>query len=160
MNFLADESVDRLIVEHLRQEGHLVSYIAELGPGMADDAVLHLANQETALLLTADKDFGEMVFRQRLPLLTSWQRSDRITLRCVRGQHTAECKGEKGGSGQPQAATPRAGDDGQRKRRCGGSVVGAQRRCAHTHQAKRQVAPQSRSEKLTTKDTKEHEGNE
>jgi len=66
MNFLADESVDRPIVEHLRQEGHLVSYIAELGPGMADDAVLHLANQETALLLTADKDFGEMVFRQRL----------------------------------------------------------------------------------------------
>jgi predicted nuclease of predicted toxin-antitoxin system len=33
---------------------------------MSDDAVLHLANQETALLLTADKDFGEMVFRQRL----------------------------------------------------------------------------------------------
>jgi predicted nuclease of predicted toxin-antitoxin system len=66
MNFLADESVDRPIVERLRQEGHQVSYIAELGPGMSDDAVLNLANQQTALLLTADKDFGEMVFRQRL----------------------------------------------------------------------------------------------
>ncbi|WP_083857502.1 DUF5615 family PIN-like protein [Caldilinea aerophila] len=53
MNFLADESVDRPIVERLRREGHQVSYIAELGPGMPDDAVLNRANQETALLLTA-----------------------------------------------------------------------------------------------------------
>jgi len=45
--------------------------------------------------------------------LTSWQRSDRVTLRCVRGEHTAECKGEKGISGQPQAATPPAGGYGQ-----------------------------------------------
>jgi len=66
MNLLADESVDRFIVERLRREGHRVSYVAELGPGMPDEAVLHLANQETALLLTADRDFGEMVFRQRL----------------------------------------------------------------------------------------------
>ncbi|WP_448543777.1 DUF5615 family PIN-like protein [Roseiflexus sp.] len=66
MNFVADESVDLPIVERLRQEGHRVSYVAELGPGMPDKAVLHLANQETALLLTADRDFGEMVFRQRL----------------------------------------------------------------------------------------------
>ncbi len=66
MNFLADESVDRPIVERLRREGHRVACVAELGTGMSDDAVLNLANQETALLLTADKDFGEMVFRQRL----------------------------------------------------------------------------------------------
>ena len=66
MNFLADESVDRPVVERLRREGHQVSYVAELGPGMPDEAVLNLANQETALLLTADKDFGEMVFRRRL----------------------------------------------------------------------------------------------
>jgi predicted nuclease of predicted toxin-antitoxin system len=66
MNFLADESVDCPIVECLRREGHQVSYVAELGPGMPDDAILKLAHQETALLLTADKDFGEMVFRQRL----------------------------------------------------------------------------------------------
>ena len=66
MKFLADESVDRPIVERLRQEGHQVLYIAELKPGMPDDAVLNLANHETALLLTTDKDFGELVFRQRL----------------------------------------------------------------------------------------------
>jgi len=55
-------------------------------------------------------------------LLTSWQRSDRITLRCVPGEHTAECEGEKGINRQPQAVTPPAGGYGQetkvhRKRR-------------------------------------------
>ncbi len=66
MNFLADESVDRHIVERLRQNGHQVLYVAELAPAISDETVLNLANQEAALLLTADKDFGEMVFRQRL----------------------------------------------------------------------------------------------
>lgn len=66
MNLLADESIDRPIVERLRRDGHQVFYVAELGPGMLDDAVLNLANQENALLVTADKDFGEMVYRQRL----------------------------------------------------------------------------------------------
>ena len=40
-------------------------YVAEMEPGVLDDAVLDLANREAALLLTADKDFGELVFRQR-----------------------------------------------------------------------------------------------
>lgn len=66
MIFLADESVDRPIVEGLRQEGHKVWYVAEMEPGIADDVVLATANQEAALLLTADKDFGELVFRRRL----------------------------------------------------------------------------------------------
>ncbi len=64
MNFLADESVDRPIVERLRQEGYFVWYVAEMEPGLCDDEVLDLANRESALLLTADKDFGELVFRQ------------------------------------------------------------------------------------------------
>lgn len=59
MNFLADESVDRQIVERVRQDGHQVWYVAEMEPGVSDDVVLNLANQKTALLLTADKDFGD-----------------------------------------------------------------------------------------------------
>ena len=61
MKLLADESIDRQIVEHLRLDGHHVSYIAEMEPGIPDDAVLNLANDEEALLITADKDFGELV---------------------------------------------------------------------------------------------------
>jgi predicted nuclease of predicted toxin-antitoxin system len=64
MNLLADESVDGPIVERLRREGHRVQYVAEMEPGMSDDAVLELANRHGSLLLTADKDFGELVFRQ------------------------------------------------------------------------------------------------
>lgn len=65
MNLVVDESVDRQIVARLRQDGHLVRYVAETAPGISDDAVLELANAEGSLLVTADKDFGELVFRQR-----------------------------------------------------------------------------------------------
>jgi len=63
VNFLADEGVDEAIVERLWFEGYSVWYVAEMQPGMTDDLVLELANQQEALLLTADKDFGELVFR-------------------------------------------------------------------------------------------------
>ena len=65
MRFVADESVDRQIVERLRQDGHHLLSVAEMEPGISDDVVLARSNEETALLLTADKDFGELVYRQR-----------------------------------------------------------------------------------------------
>ncbi|MGD8792465.1 MAG: DUF5615 family PIN-like protein [Anaerolineae bacterium] len=65
MKLFADESIDRQIVDRLRKDGHEVQYVAELEPGIPDDIVLNLANEEADLLLTADKDFGELVFRQR-----------------------------------------------------------------------------------------------
>jgi predicted nuclease of predicted toxin-antitoxin system len=64
MNLLADESVDWPVVERLRQDGHDVIYVAELSPSITDEEVLQQANERSALLLTADKDFGELVFRQ------------------------------------------------------------------------------------------------
>jgi predicted nuclease of predicted toxin-antitoxin system len=64
MNLFADESVDRPIVERLRRDGHEVPYVAEMTPGISDDAVLKQANSLEAVLLTADKDFGELVYRQ------------------------------------------------------------------------------------------------
>lgn len=65
LSFVADESVDRQIVERLRYRGFDVLYVAEMAPGIPDDAVLAEANRRHAVLLTADKDFGELVFRQR-----------------------------------------------------------------------------------------------
>lgn len=66
MKLVADESVDKGIVGLLRKEGHDVVYIAELDPGISDDIVLSIARESGALLVTADKDFGELVFRQQL----------------------------------------------------------------------------------------------
>ena len=63
MNLLADESVDREVVDRLRTDGHTTLYVAELAPGITDDQVLDEANARAALLVTADKDFGELVFR-------------------------------------------------------------------------------------------------
>lgn len=66
MNFVADESVDRQIVERLRNNDHLIWYVAEMLPSISDDEVLQLANKKIAPLITSDKDFGELVFRQHL----------------------------------------------------------------------------------------------
>ena len=66
MTFLADEGVDRLIVERLRLDGHQVAYVAEMSPGIMDEAVLMESRISARVLITADKDFGELVFRQRL----------------------------------------------------------------------------------------------
>ena len=65
MNLVADESIDRQIVVHLRRHGHDVLYITELAPGTSDDVILQQANHLGALLITADKDFGELVYRQK-----------------------------------------------------------------------------------------------
>jgi predicted nuclease of predicted toxin-antitoxin system len=65
MKFLADENMDVAIVDRLRQDGHQVWYVAEMESGIPDDEVLALANREGAILITADKDFGELVFRLR-----------------------------------------------------------------------------------------------
>ena len=63
MKLIADESVDKPIVEQLRKDGLSVAYVAEDNAGASDDKVLELANSSNALLLTADKDFGELVYR-------------------------------------------------------------------------------------------------
>jgi predicted nuclease of predicted toxin-antitoxin system len=65
MNFLADEGVDFPVVQKLRGDGHEVLYVAEMAPGVSDETVLATANEKNALLLTTDKDFGELVYRLR-----------------------------------------------------------------------------------------------
>lgn len=66
MRLLADENMNRLIVGHLRNAGHEVISISELHPGIPDEQVLDMANANRAILLTCDKDFGELAFRQNL----------------------------------------------------------------------------------------------
>lgn len=58
MTIVADESVDQPIVNRLRVEGISVSAIAEESPGVTDETVLATAADAGAVLLTADKDFG------------------------------------------------------------------------------------------------------
>ncbi len=67
MKLVADESIEGPTVSALRAAGHEVLFIAETSPGIEDAEVLSISHREQALLLTADKDFGELVFRNREP---------------------------------------------------------------------------------------------
>jgi predicted nuclease of predicted toxin-antitoxin system len=65
VNFLADENVDDISVEVLRTNGYQVRYISEFDRGVNDDQVFQSANTSDEILITSDKDFGEIVFRQK-----------------------------------------------------------------------------------------------
>lgn len=66
MRFVAVEGVDSQIVDTLRTNGHDVFYIAETSPGSLDDEILDLASLEDRILVTRDKDFSELVFRDKM----------------------------------------------------------------------------------------------
>ena len=57
MNLVVDESVDNLIMDALRRDGHKVLSISEFSPSVDDDTVLDLANQHDALLITEGQRF-------------------------------------------------------------------------------------------------------
>ena len=62
MRLVADESCDFTLVVDLRAAGHDVTAITETLAGAEDDKVIALAASERRLLLTEDKDFGQLVF--------------------------------------------------------------------------------------------------
>jgi predicted nuclease of predicted toxin-antitoxin system len=64
MRFVADENVDPRIIARLRQDGHEVYSVYESNRGLKNAEVLALANQRQAVLVTEDKDFGEMLQRE------------------------------------------------------------------------------------------------
>ncbi len=67
LQVVADESVDFRIIALLRERGLQVYSIAEKLQSAKDEVVLKLAHENSALLLTEDKDFGELVFRLQMP---------------------------------------------------------------------------------------------
>jgi predicted nuclease of predicted toxin-antitoxin system len=69
LKFLADECCDAGLVVSLRAAGHDVTYVTEQNAGSSDDEVLLRAYDEGRILLTEDKDFGELAYRLRKPSL-------------------------------------------------------------------------------------------
>lgn len=67
MRFLFDQSADFRLIPHLRELGHDVQAISRnYPPGLGDEDVLAIARQEKRILVVADRDFGELIFQQRL----------------------------------------------------------------------------------------------
>jgi len=63
MKLLANENFPRVAVEALRQHGHDVLWARLEMPGDDDVTILSRAQSEERLILTFDKDFGELAFR-------------------------------------------------------------------------------------------------
>jgi predicted nuclease of predicted toxin-antitoxin system len=67
LKLLADECCDDSVVEALRGDGHDVFFVLESMRGAADVEILQRAFAEDRILLTEDKDFGELVYRLQYP---------------------------------------------------------------------------------------------
>ena len=62
LRIVIDENVDCRIMKYLRHEGFNIISVLEDYRSISDQAVLNLAKEKEALILTEDKDFGEWVF--------------------------------------------------------------------------------------------------
>jgi predicted nuclease of predicted toxin-antitoxin system len=82
VRWLADECVAAPLVAFLRAAGHDVLYVAEAAAGLSDSDVIALALREKRLLLTEDKDFGDLVFRRERAI-------PGVVLMRVRPEHSA-----------------------------------------------------------------------
>lgn len=67
MRLLANENFPGLAVQALRSRGHDVLWVRTDAPGISDREVLARAAADHRLLITFDKDFGELAFRSRAP---------------------------------------------------------------------------------------------
>jgi predicted nuclease of predicted toxin-antitoxin system len=67
MLFLADEDFPGIAVHWLRETGHDVVWARTHMPGCADSVLLAAAQRDSRVVLTCDKDFGELAFHWGLP---------------------------------------------------------------------------------------------
>jgi predicted nuclease of predicted toxin-antitoxin system len=87
MTIVADESVDFGIIKLIRSLGIEVLSIVEISPGIKDEEVIIIALKNQCLLITEDKDFGELTYRLKLEhkgilliRLSGLQRKERINM--------------------------------------------------------------------------------
>jgi predicted nuclease of predicted toxin-antitoxin system len=67
MRLLTNENIPTSVVDALRDRGHDVLAVKESMRGAGDRAILARAQSESRLVVTQDKDFGELAFRLGLP---------------------------------------------------------------------------------------------
>ncbi len=66
LRFLADEGFSFGIISVLREKGYNIKWIGEIAAGISDRAVYQIAKKEDRVILTEDKDFGELAIRFKL----------------------------------------------------------------------------------------------
>jgi predicted nuclease of predicted toxin-antitoxin system len=65
LKFIADVNIEKLIVDYLKENGYDVKWIPDYNCEILDEDLLKLANLEKRILITNDKDFGELTFLQK-----------------------------------------------------------------------------------------------
>lgn len=66
MRLLADENIPKSVVSSLAQGGYDILWIRTESPGISDIDVLNRACQDNRVVLTFDKDFGELLIKDTL----------------------------------------------------------------------------------------------
>lgn len=68
MKLLANENYPIASVKLLRDKGYDITAISEISPGDKDTEVLLRAYRENRVIITFDRDYGEMIYKLRLPV--------------------------------------------------------------------------------------------
>ena len=63
MKFLVDANLGRKFANLLKEDGHDTIFVNDLLPKLSDDEILSKALEEKRIIVTNDKDFGELTFR-------------------------------------------------------------------------------------------------
>jgi len=66
IKLLADENIPKKAVEALRLKGIDIASAVDLSQGLSDREVIELANNENRVIITFDKDFGQLIYRKRM----------------------------------------------------------------------------------------------
>ena len=69
MRFLIDESLGSRFAKFLSRDGYDVLFAGDIMRGASDEIILSFAEKENLVLIAEDKDFGELVFRQKKPTI-------------------------------------------------------------------------------------------
>ncbi|MBI2541347.1 DUF5615 family PIN-like protein [Candidatus Woesearchaeota archaeon] len=89
IKFIVDESVDFPVVDYLRGCGYNVISVAEDFPSLNDIEILKIALKENRILLVNDKDFGTLVFKEKLKargvvLFRLWDQSSKAKIKALK----------------------------------------------------------------------------
>lgn len=65
IKFIADVNIEKAIVDYLSEKAYDVKWVPDFNCKILDEELLSLARREKRILITNDKDFGELIFLQR-----------------------------------------------------------------------------------------------
>lgn len=67
MKFIIDENVHLDVYNYLHNKGFDVVSVSLNSPSITDKEVLYRARRQQRIIITADKDFGDLIYHGRIP---------------------------------------------------------------------------------------------